>query len=188
MFTADNTSRTINWHTSGNAVSYRQIETALRFSTEPSVRRSSGDDRAAHPDDPHDLTEKWVAELQAFMLIAEVALHFKHGTRRWVKKAKLENPDALLITHPLGLEGDLGGLELHALYFLIRDALIFLREKAKFAVQEGKYQRAVRGVLQVRRDRAATHLSPFRHRHACIGVLPKRMSQFGHRYRCCAGT
>ncbi len=94
-------------------------------------------DRAAYPDDPHDLTQQWVAESQAFMLIAEVALHFKHGTRRWVKKAKEENPDALLITRPLGLEGDLGGLELHALYFLIRDALIFLREKAKFVVQGG---------------------------------------------------
>lgn len=94
-------------------------------------------DRAAYPDDPHDLAEQWVAELQAFMLIAEVALHFKHGTRRWVKKAKEENPDALLITHPLGLEGDLGGLELHALYFLIRDALIFLREKAKLVARGG---------------------------------------------------
>ena len=92
-------------------------------------------DRAAYPDDPRDLAEQWVAESQAFMLIAEVALHFKHGTRRWVKKAKEKNPDALLITFPLGLERDLGGLELHSLYFLIRDALIFLREKVKLVAQ-----------------------------------------------------
>jgi hypothetical protein len=88
-------------------------------------------DRAAYPNEPNSLAEKWASESLAFMLIAEVALHFKHGTRRWVKKAKKENPDALLITHPLGLEGDLDGLELHSLYFQVRDAVLFLQEKAK---------------------------------------------------------
>lgn len=88
-------------------------------------------DRAAYPDEPFDLAEKWAVESLAFMLVAEVALHFKHGTRRWVKKAKAANPNVLLITHPLGLEGDLEGLEMHSLYFQIRDAVLFLREKAK---------------------------------------------------------
>jgi hypothetical protein len=64
------------------------------------------------------------------MLIEEVAMYFKHGERRWVKKAKEKKPDALLITNPLGLEGDGEGLELHSLYFLIRDAIKFLRKKA----------------------------------------------------------
>ncbi len=70
------------------------------------------------------------------MLIEEVAQHFKHGQRRWVRKAKEKNPDALLITHPLGLEGDLEGLETRELFFLVRDAIKFLREKAKLVAEK----------------------------------------------------
>ena len=88
-------------------------------------------DRAAYPDEATPLAELWASESLAFMLIAEVALHFKHGTRRWVKKAKEENPDALLITHPLGLQGDLKGLETRNLFFQVRDAITFLRAKAQ---------------------------------------------------------
>jgi hypothetical protein len=90
-------------------------------------------DRAAYPDEARTLAEQWRSESLAFMLIEEVAQHFKHGQRRWVRKAKEKNPDALLITHPLGLEGDLEGLETHALYFQARDAVMFLREKMKHA-------------------------------------------------------
>jgi hypothetical protein len=86
-------------------------------------------DRAAFPNDPSALAEQLRAESKEFMLVEEVAQHFKHGQRRWVKKAKAANPDALLITHPLGLEGGLKGLQLHSLYFLTRDAVIFLRSK-----------------------------------------------------------
>jgi hypothetical protein len=86
-------------------------------------------DRAAFPADPIALAEQWRSESQAFMLVEEVAQTFKHGQRRWVKKAKAQEPNALLITHPLGLEGGLKGLELHSLYFLARDAVIFLRSK-----------------------------------------------------------
>jgi hypothetical protein len=93
-------------------------------------------DRAAYPDEPAPLAAQWREESLAFMLIDEVAQHFKHGQRRWVKKAKEENPDALLITHPLGLEGDLEGLETHGLYFQVRDAVMFLREKAKLAAEK----------------------------------------------------
>ena len=93
-------------------------------------------DRAAYPNEPTPLAEKWASESLAFMLIAEVALHFKHGTRRWVKKAKNENPDALLITHPLGLEGGLEGLETHGLYFQVRDAITFLQDKARLVAEK----------------------------------------------------
>ena len=88
-------------------------------------------DRAAYPGEPHVLAKRWTSESLAFMLIEEVALHFKHGTRRWVKKAKKEKLDALLVTHPLGLEGDLEGLETRNLYFQVRDAVTFLRQKAR---------------------------------------------------------
>lgn len=86
-------------------------------------------DRAAYPGDPIALAEQWREESQEFMLVEEVAQTFKHGQRRWVKKAKAANPNALLITHPLGLEGGLKGLDLHSLHFLVRDSVIFLRSK-----------------------------------------------------------
>lgn len=94
-------------------------------------------DRAAYPDEAYPLAERWRSESLAFMLIDQVAQHFKHGTRRWVKKAKEKDPEALLITHPLGLEHNLDGLEMHGLYFQIRDAVIFLREKAKALAKKG---------------------------------------------------
>jgi hypothetical protein len=95
-------------------------------------------DRAAYPDEPKGLAEQWREESQAFMLVEEVAQHFKHGTRRWVKKAKEENPDALLITHPLGLEGDLKDLETHGIWFQARDAVMFLRGKAKLIAENAQ--------------------------------------------------
>lgn len=49
-------------------------------------------DRAAYPNDPIALAEQWRSESLAFMLIEEVAQTFKHGQRRWVKKAKAQNP------------------------------------------------------------------------------------------------
>jgi len=97
-------------------------------------------DRAAYPEDARTLAAEWRSESLAFMLVEEVALHLKHGQRHWVKKAKEKNPDALLITHPLGLEGGLEGLETHALYFQVRDAITFLRLKTKVFV--GKAQAA----------------------------------------------
>jgi hypothetical protein len=86
-------------------------------------------DRAAFPNEPRLLAEQWRTESMAFLLVEEVAQHFKHGQRRWVKKSKAKDHDALLITHPLGLEGGLKGLETHSLYFQARDAIKFLRSK-----------------------------------------------------------
>lgn len=86
-------------------------------------------DRAALPDDAHVLQGQWRSESLDFALVEEVATHFKHPRRHWVKKAKDENPDRLLITRPLGLEGDGEGLETRNLHFVIRDAIKFLRTK-----------------------------------------------------------
>lgn len=88
-------------------------------------------DRAAYPDEPYNLAEQWKSESIAFRIVDEVAQNFKHGTRRWVKRAKETNPDSLLITHALGLDGSLEDLELRNLYFQIRDAIIFVRKKAE---------------------------------------------------------
>jgi hypothetical protein len=95
-------------------------------------------DRAAYPDEASPLAAQWRSESLAFMLVEEVAQHFKHGQRRWARKAKEQKPDALLITHPLGLEGDLEGLETHALYFQVRDAITFLRGKAKLVGEKAQ--------------------------------------------------
>jgi hypothetical protein len=88
-------------------------------------------DRAAYPKKPDAMAKRWARESLPFMLVAEVALHFKHGTRHWVKTAKKQNPNALLITRPLGLQGALKDLETRHLWFQVRDALTFVREKAK---------------------------------------------------------
>jgi hypothetical protein len=84
-------------------------------------------DRAAFPKDARVLEKHWCEESQEFMLITEVAMFFKHGQRRWVNKRKAEEPDALLVTLPLGLEGDGEGLDTRHLYFLLRDTIKFLR-------------------------------------------------------------
>lgn len=112
---------------------YRRNSTSVRHAYLACVVVYHAVDRAAYPDEPFALAEEWKSESQEFMLIDEVAQHFKHGRRRWVKKAKEKDPDALLITHPLGLEGGLDGLETHSLFFLVRDAITFLREKVKLA-------------------------------------------------------
>jgi hypothetical protein len=109
---------------------FQRNPTSIRHGYLACVATYHAVDRAAYPEEAQVLAEQWREESQEFMLIEEVAMYFKHGQRRWVKKAKEKKPDALLITHPLGLEGDGEGLELHSLYFLIRDAINFLREKA----------------------------------------------------------
>ena len=110
---------------------YRRNSTSVRHAYLACVAVYHAVDRAAYPADGSTLAPQWRQESQEFMLIEEVAQHFKHGRRHWVRKAKEKNPDALLITHPLGLEDGLGGLETHSLFFLVRDAIKFLHEKAK---------------------------------------------------------
>lgn len=115
---------------------YKRNSTSVRLAYLACLVVYHAVDRAAYPDEPGPLAEQWRSESQEFMLIEEVAQHFKHGQRRWVRKAKEKNPDALLITHPLGLEGDLEGLETRELFFLVRDAIKFLREKAKLVAEK----------------------------------------------------
>jgi hypothetical protein len=113
---------------------YKRNTTSVRHAYLACLVSYHAVDRAAYEAGP--LAEQWRLESQDFMLIEEVAQHFKHGRRRWVKKAKAENPDALLVTHLLGLEGDLKGLETHSLFFLVRDAVAFLRQKAKLLAEK----------------------------------------------------
>jgi len=67
-----------------------------------------------------------------FMLIEQVALHLKHVKSDFAKWAEKALPaDTLLITRPLGLQGDGTGLETRHLHFLVRDAIKFLKQKAR---------------------------------------------------------
>ena len=87
-------------------------------------------DRATYPSAPGNLLNEWREESIEFMLIEQVALHLKHVKSDFAKWAKKTLPaDTLLITHPLGLNGDGEGLETRNLFFVVRDAIRFLREK-----------------------------------------------------------
>jgi hypothetical protein len=109
---------------------FKRNPTSIRHGYLACVATYHAIDRAAHPLDAQVQQEQWRSESQEFMLIEEVAMYFKHGQRRWVKKAKEQKQDALLITFPLGLEGNGEGLDTRNLHFLIRDAIKFLRAKA----------------------------------------------------------
>lgn len=88
-------------------------------------------DRVTFPTKPGNDLDRWREESLEFMLVEQVALHLKHvksDFARWAAKAL--PPHTLLITHPLGLTGDGEGLETRNLFFVVRDAVKFLRKKA----------------------------------------------------------
>jgi hypothetical protein len=91
-------------------------------------------DRVTFPAKPGNLLDKWRDESLEFMLVEQVALHLKHVKSDFAKwAAKALPPDKLLITHPLGLAGDGEGLETRNLFFVVRDAIKFLRQQADVA-------------------------------------------------------
>ncbi len=91
-------------------------------------------DRVSYPGSPGNLRKEGCEQSIEFMLIEQVALHLKHVKSDFAKwAAKALPPDALLITHPLGLVGDGEGLETRNLYFVVRDAIKFLRGKVQAA-------------------------------------------------------
>lgn len=88
-------------------------------------------DRAAFPKSPRNLIGKWRRDSMDFVLVEQVALHLKHVKSEFAKKAKSTRPpNSLLITQPLGLEGDGEGLETRNLFFVVRDAIKFLRQQS----------------------------------------------------------
>lgn len=87
-------------------------------------------DRASYPAVPGNLAKEWREQSMEFILIEQVAFHLKHVKSDFAKWAKKALPrDKLLITHPLGLDGDGENLETRSLYFLVRDAISFVRTK-----------------------------------------------------------
>jgi len=89
-------------------------------------------DRVTFPASPGNLLKEWREESLEFMLVEQVALHLKHVKSDWAKWAEKALPaDTLLITHPLGLRGEGEGLETRNLFFVVRDVIKFLRQKAE---------------------------------------------------------
>lgn len=89
-------------------------------------------DRAAYPARPGNLLKEWKKEWRDFAFIEQVALHFKHVESEDTRHAKKTlPPDTLLLSHALGLEGGGEKLDTRGMYFMVRDAIKFLKEKAK---------------------------------------------------------
>jgi hypothetical protein len=69
-------------------------------------------DRVTFPAKPHTLAQQWRQESLEFALVEEVALHLKHVKSNFAKTAKDRfPPDALRITHALGINKSGAGLE-----------------------------------------------------------------------------
>jgi hypothetical protein len=89
-------------------------------------------DRLTFPARPGNLLEQRRKDSLEFFLVEQVALHLKHVKSDFAKwAAKALPPDALLITHPLGLGGDGEGLETRNLFFVVRDAIKFLHQTGR---------------------------------------------------------
>jgi hypothetical protein len=97
-------------------------------------------DRAAHPSHPGNLKKKWRDESFEFVIVDMVAHHFKHVISDDEKAptpsgniplSTLVFGDGTLNSAPLNAEMfNEGGIDLHNLYFVIREAIKFLRQKA----------------------------------------------------------
>ncbi len=92
-------------------------------------------DRMAYPDDKKlgNIQKDWIRDCFEFRLIDMVANQFKHVERR--DKREAHNPnipkDAIHLVHALGLDETAETLELHSLYFVVRDAVSFLKRQAQ---------------------------------------------------------
>jgi hypothetical protein len=97
-------------------------------------------DRVTYPRKPRNLNKKWGSECFQFIIIDMVAHHFKHVVSD-IEKAPAKKghiPLSCLVfgggtPNSYGLNEralNEGGLELRNLYFVIRDAMVFLHKKA----------------------------------------------------------
>jgi hypothetical protein len=84
-------------------------------------------DRAAYPDKAGTMLKQWREESREFKLVEIVANHFKH-----VKSGdeKVTGP-GIPVTFILGLSDSVETMETRNFYFVIREAIKFLHEKAK---------------------------------------------------------
>jgi hypothetical protein len=97
-------------------------------------------DRAAYPSPPGNLRKTWRDESMEFIIVDMVAHHFKHvisGDEKAptpsgsIPLSTLVFGEGTLNSAPLNTEMiNQGGIDLRNLYFVIRDAIKFLRQKA----------------------------------------------------------
>jgi hypothetical protein len=108
---------------------YRRNSMSTRHAFIASLITYHAVDRAAYPRKGKTLVERWRKKSMEFMLVEIVALQFKHVMSSDVRQPAPKN--AIRITHALGLDETAEKVELHHLYFLVRDAIKFLHQEAK---------------------------------------------------------
>jgi hypothetical protein len=98
-------------------------------------------DRASHPKIPGNLRKKWRSESLEFLIVDMVAHKFKHVISD-VEKQRVSVgriPLSAIVFGSRTLNSapfntrpfNQGGIDLHNLFFVIRDAIAFLREQAE---------------------------------------------------------
>ncbi|QJR03501.1 hypothetical protein HH800_15735 [Sphingobium yanoikuyae] len=88
-------------------------------------------DRVTHPRKPSNLRKQWCKESFEFLIIDMIAHHFKH-VQCDVEKQPTSNDAIPLANAVFGNRTDgeeTMGLNLHNLYFIIRDGISFIRSK-----------------------------------------------------------
>lgn len=88
-------------------------------------------DRVTHPRKPSNLRKQWGEQSREFLVIDMIAHHFKHVQSDVEKqpspKAAIPLASAIFGHETGGREAM--GLDLHNLYFIIRDGISFIRSK-----------------------------------------------------------
>jgi hypothetical protein len=108
---------------------FRRNPGSVRHAYLPCLVTYHAIDRAAYPAKSDKLLDEWRKKSKDFMLVEVVALHLKHVKSRDARRPL--PPDALRITHLLGLEGNGEGLETRNLFFVVRDVIKFLHDQVK---------------------------------------------------------
>jgi hypothetical protein len=87
-------------------------------------------DRAAHPKAPGNLRKQWCNESSDFLIVDMVAHHFKHVLSDVERHPPEKNIPLSFLVFGAGAQNDEMSLETRNLFFHVRDAIRFLRQKA----------------------------------------------------------
>ncbi|WP_157132592.1 hypothetical protein [Novosphingobium nitrogenifigens] len=90
-------------------------------------------DRAAHPRKASTLRQEWRKRSFDFLLVDMVAHHFKHVQSYFEKQPTLKNkiPLHCAIFNKNKIDEESMGLDLHNIYFAIRDAITFIKKQSE---------------------------------------------------------
>lgn len=112
---------------------FRRNSTSVRHAFLTCVAIYHAVDRVSYHKKPSNLGKAWVKECFDFLIVDMIAHHFKHVRSDYEKAPPPKNaiPLSLLV---FGRRGETDEqMELHNLFFVIRDAVKFLRGKARWS-------------------------------------------------------